>query len=93
MGEACVWLVEGERGEYDEHETWIVEAHGSQAAAQARADALNALVAEFARARKIAGMVNDHEVPDAWSAAYRERAHDDRFASDASYSAFPVPLK
>jgi hypothetical protein len=89
----AVYLVEGSRGAYDEQETWVVEAHNTEASAAARVAELNLLAAEFARAREVPGMLNDHRVPEAWTSAYRSRAGDDLFTSDSDYCCYPVALK
>lgn len=57
-----VWIVMGDTGEYSDRSEWVVEAHATEVAAQARVEALETMLRE-------AGLsVSNSEIPD-----YHER--------------------
>ncbi len=79
-----VHVVCGESGEYDGFSRWNVAVYADKAAAEAEAERLNALVAEFHKAMRLADP--KHYMCDEWIAAYEKRAGDEHFGSDARYS-------
>ena len=89
---ASVFLVTGTQGGFDDREDWTVDAYSTLADADRRLVGLNDLQEELAQAMKITDCEYFDHLPKAVVAAYRERAQDEHFGSDACYDIETIRL-